>query len=309
MPNRLILVAAFFSLVISIAYYLIPEFRRDVLPVLFDLDLGWLLLALIATLLHYFSEMGRWWFYLRDSTVVGAQLLRRLFAIFSLTAFVTYLLPVKLGVPLRLYLLSSQLRLSFKTASALLLVDGILSYGMWVMATLALYFVLPDVRMFGEFYLYIAAALALLTLAFLIGRSRIGVLLRWQVHFATLKPSVLAASLAVLAVDIAGYILRHGAILWALGVNLAPTQIAFATVVSVTAGFLSMLPMGIGAYDVTLMFLLSIFSVPAEIAVMVPLINRAGNILISVLLGIPASYFTGMSLLTLRQRCKTSPPA
>lgn len=218
-------------------------------------------------------------------------------------------MPVKLGVPLRRYLLTSQLRLSFKTASALLLLDGMLSYGLWAVATLLLYTILPDVPLPDGFYTYaVAAALVLAVLVFVVGRVRKGVLQRWQVGLEALDPSALTAALVVLAVDIAGYVLRHAAILWALGVNLAPAQIAFATVASITVGFLSMLPMGIGAYDVTLIFLLSAFSVSAEVAVMVPLINRAVNILVSILLGVPASYVTGMSLLTLRQRCRTTPP-
>lgn len=56
MPNRLILIVAFFSLAISIAYYLIPEFRHDIIPLLARLDLGWLLLVLVATLLHFFPK-------------------------------------------------------------------------------------------------------------------------------------------------------------------------------------------------------------------------------------------------------------
>jgi uncharacterized membrane protein YbhN (UPF0104 family) len=62
--------------------------------------------------------------------------------------------------------------------------------------------------------------------------------------------------------------------------------------------------MGLGAYDVTLVFLLSTVGVPLDTAVMVPLLNRAINMIISIALGLPASYVTGESLLSLRVKCK-----
>ncbi len=304
MLNRLVLVAALFLLTVSIAYYVIPGFRYEALPVLVRLDIGWLALALGAILLHYLSEGARWWFYLRDRYATRERLLLSLLTVFSLTAFVTYLLPVKLGVPLRIYLLTSQLRLPLASASTLLLFDGLLSYGLWAAVTLALYPWFPRPSLPGELPLYLAIGLVVALAAFAIARRSIAAARRWREQLATLTPVALTGAVTVLALDIVGYIVRHGAILAALGTELAPVPLAFATVASITAGFLSMLPMGLGAYDVTLIFLLTLFGVPAEIAVLVPLINRAGNILVSVLLGIPASYHTGLSLVTLRRRCK-----
>ena len=131
---------------------------------------------------------------------------------------------------------------------------------------------------------------------------------RWITSLEPVSVQAVLGALVVLAVDIAGYVLRHGAILQALGTDIDLPSLAFATVASITAGFLSMLPMGLGAYDVALIFLLSSFSVPVEVAVIVPLFNRAGNILVSVLMGLPASYATGVSLLTLRRRFNVQSP-
>lgn len=301
MPTRLILILILFSLVISIAYYLFPDVRHNVLPVLAGLDLRWLALALVLTLAHYLAEAGRWWFYLLNGAS-RSRLLRRLVTVFSLTAFVTYMLPLKLGVPLRVYLLCSQIHLSFQRASALLLIDGMLAYGIWAASTLALYLALPAVPGFDGTQIYVISVIVLVALVFLLLVRKSGAMRSWRAHFQSMTPRMLAAGSAILVLDIVGYVLRHAAILWSLGADLPAGQVALATVASITVGFLSMLPMGIGAYDVTLIFLLSVFSVSPEIAFMVPLVNRAGNVLVSILLGLPASWATGVSLLALRAR-------
>jgi uncharacterized membrane protein YbhN (UPF0104 family) len=299
MPTGLILILGCLALGASIAYWLVPGFQRDVVPLLWALEGRWLLLALAATLAHYFSEVGRWWCYLRTDAAAGRALLRRLFTVFSITAFVTYLLPLKLGVPVRLYLLGAQIGLPLRAASTLLFVDGLLSYGLWVVATLLLFLALPTAPMPGQPYYYGVVVVGAVALVFAAVRHRITVIRQWQVQLDTVKPSALAAAAAVQIADIAGYVLRHAAILWALGWDLSPGQIAFATAAGITAGLLSMLPMGIGAYDVTIVFLLSAFSVPTGVAVLVPLTNRAVNIVVSMVLGVSVSYIAGTSLLKL----------
>ncbi len=307
MTNRLILTLGFCSLLISIAYYFFPDFRRNALPLFSSADLRWIALALMATVLHFLSEVVRWWLYLRKDVVGEPALLRKLLSIFSLTAFLTYLLPAKLGFPLRLYLLNSQLRITLTQTSVLLVVDGFLSYGTWLIATILLYLALPSFPFSGQVLPY---AIGVLGLAFVaitfVVRSRGAALRNLRAQVESIEFCTLLTAEFVLIVDIGGYVLRHAAILWALGMYLSPIQIAFATVLSITVGFLSMLPMGIGAYDVTLILLLSQYGVPEEVAVVVPLINRVGNLLVAVLLGLPASYVTGMSLITLRERLKTT---
>jgi uncharacterized protein (TIRG00374 family) len=120
-----------------------------------------------------------------------------------------------------------------------------------------------------------------------------------QEQFALVSASGLFLAIAILLLDIAGYILRHGAILAAMNVELTLPLIAYVTTVSIAAGFISMLPMGIGAYDVTLIFLLTTLGVPLDSAVLVPLFNRAVNMVVSIALGLPASYVAGESLVSL----------
>lgn len=300
MLNRSAWLIAFIILSVIIAYYFIPDFSRNVIPLLKDLRYEWLFMVLMATLVHFFAEVSRWWVYLRKADGHNGILFGRLFSLFSITALVTYLLPAKLGIPVRVYLLTSRLKVRLATVTAYLVLDGIMAYGLWIFLGFAFYASyggesLPIEQLY--FLIVTAAVVMVLVLMF---RLRLRVLAaRLQERFALVSVSGLFVAIAILLLDIGGYILRHWAILEAMNVELTLPLIAYVTTVSIAAGFISMLPMGLGAYDVTLIFLLTTLGVPLDSAVLVPLFNRAVNMLVSIALGLPASYVAGESLFAL----------
>lgn len=299
MLNRSAWLIAFIILSVIIAYYFIPDFSRNVVPLLKDLRYEWLFLALMATLAHFFAEVSRWWVYLRKADGHDGVLFGKLFSIFSITALVTYLLPAKLGIPIRVYLLTSRLKVRLATVTAYLVLDGAMAYGLWIFLGFVFYMTYGESLPVEQLHFLIATAAVVMVLGLLFRQRLRTLAAKLQEQFSLVSISGLFVAIAILLLDIVGYILRHWAILAAMNVELTLPLIAYVTTVSIAAGFISMLPMGLGAYDVTLIFLLGTLGVPLDSAVLVPLFNRAVNMLVSLALGLPASYVAGESLFAL----------
>lgn len=304
MLNRSAWLIAFIILSVIIAYYFIPDFSRNVVPLLKDLRYEWLFLVLMATLAHFFAEVSRWWVYLRKADGHDGILFGKLFSIFSITALVTYLLPAKLGIPIRIYLLTSRLKVRLSTVTAYLVLDGAMAYGLWILLGFAFYMSYGESLPVEQLHFLIATVAVVMVLGLLFRQRLRTLAAKLQEQFSLVSVSGLFVAIAILLLDIAGYILRHGAILAAMNVELALPLIVYVTTVSIAAGFISMLPMGLGAYDVTLIFLLTTLGVPLDSAVLVPLFNRTVNMIVSIALGLPVSYVAGESLFSLGAKCR-----
>jgi uncharacterized protein (TIRG00374 family) len=98
------------------------------------------------------------------------------------------------------------------------------------------------------------------------------------------RPVLLSVS-GIIAIDICSHILRHWALLSMVDVELSLAAIAALTCISIFVGLASMMPMGLGGYDLSLALLLAQFGVPWETSLLIPIINRAGSIAFSVLAG------------------------
>jgi len=77
-----------------------------------------------------------------------------------------------------------------------------------------------------------------------------------------------------LLIDIVIYGLRHTVILAAMGIDASIYKVTLLVSLSIVAGFVSLMPMGIGGYDLSLVLLLSSAGIPGEQALMVPLVHR-----------------------------------
>lgn len=295
---------AFVILTIIIAYYFVPNFSHNVIPLLKEFRPEYVFLALAATLAHFFAEVSRWWVYLRKGNGQDSGLFSTLLGIFSITALVTYLLPAKLGLPLRAYLLTSRLRLRLSTVTAYLVLDGVMAYGTWILLGLVFYLIYGESLPIERIQLLLIAVALVLMFGYLFRRRLHSLLIKLRGQFSLFPVSGLYVVVAILLLDIAGYVARHAAILAAMNIELALPLIAYATIVSIAAGFISMLPMGLGAYDVALIFLLTTMGIPLDSAVLVPLLNRAANIAISIALGLPTSYVMGESLFSLATKSR-----
>ncbi len=254
--------------------------------------------VLAFTLLHLLNEPLRWWVLLRGQQAQAT--LPRIYHAMTTTALVSYTLPARLGVPIRILMAKRVLGLEYATASAVLLLDSVYSYGVWAVAALiggAVVF--PDS---GQ--LAVGGALAV------IGVGTVGLLLAvrvewarwarspWMKRFAAgmqlMSLRVGVCNSLLLALDILLYGVRHRLILQGLGVECSLLTVTLIVAISILAGFLSLMPLGLGGYDLSLAFLLASIGVPRELAVTVPLINRIVTISTGVVMGAMSASYLGV---------------
>lgn len=257
----------------------------------------------LVTLVHFLAEPWRWYFYLKPVARVAYV---PLFHVFSLTALLSYALPIKLGTPARIFLLERQTGLGYAVVSSGLVVDGLLYYGGWALcAALALPVVMshglgPDILpglVAAGMALVLVVALTMHYFPRLIPPSwRERIKARFSASVAAfhafhsgLTPRVLLGAMLIVLVDILFQAVRHGLILSLLSHPLPWLLAGAIAVISVFVGLLSMMPMGLGGYDLALVALLVAAGVPVELAVTVAVINRIAGIAVSVVLGLWAA--------------------
>jgi len=95
----------------------------------------------------------------------------------------------------------------------------------------------------------------------------------------------LLASAAITGLDIAGHTLRHGILLAMLGQSLPLPNLFATTTLSIFAGLISLMPMGLGGYDLMLVLLLKMNGIPASEGLAVAVANRMANLVMSIMLG------------------------
>lgn len=261
----------------------------------------WLALILFAALPHFLIEPMRWQIYLGSDKRYKPTLLYR---IFFCTAFLTYLLPAKLGLPIRYWLLTRHLHLAGSATAVYMAMDSTLNILIWTAASLLLggglvySAIIQHLPSSGQFIgTGIGATLAVLVM-YRLGHKWIDILwARLRTALAEIKLYWLTLVSGLFLFEIAGFVLLHAAILAALSAPFIGWQaLATATVLSMYAGYLTMLPMGLVGYDASIVILLSQYGIGMESAILVPLIYRAAILLISVALGLPSTLKLGLKL-------------
>ncbi len=284
---------------------------------------AWLVPLAAVVFAHFLAEPLRWRTYLRARTT--GTLMR----IFSLAALVGYALPAKLGLPLRIVLLRRHFPLPLATVSALLVLDGVLYYGAWAAAALI---GLPWAAANGwkpDGAWILAAVLLLAMSAAAVGLAcrpqRLPASIRSRLHRLIVRHAegvriavsmidrrALGSAAAVNALDVLGHTLRHGVLLALIGQSLSAPELFAITSLSIFAGLVSMMPMGLGGYDLTLIFLLKLHGIPVADALSVALANRAANLAMSLSLGSWAGAGLGLGALnrgSLARIAAEAPPA
>jgi uncharacterized membrane protein YbhN (UPF0104 family) len=255
-----------------------------------------LAIAFVITLAHFVMEPWRWSIcYMTASPQPGQRSRTR--DVFFATALASYLLPFKLGVPLRMMLLNRVLGLTYAHIGVVIGIDGLISLVVWITSAAIAGWRLA-VHWFSPWYLAGAlGVLAIGAIALLLGRTRRVGLAHIRDVLMTLDRPMRRVTLAggILVLDIASYALRHAALVWLVTGDAlrAPTGAA-AGVVATFAGIVSGLPLGLVGYDATLVALLSVSGVPPAEALAIALVNRLLNIGAAALLGIPASMRLGL---------------
>ncbi len=255
----------------------------------------WGLLSYLFGFFHFLAEPYRWFIYTRKTS---NNTFKSFFNIFSFTALASYMLPFKLGLPFRIYLLQKVKNMNAGTVMALLVLDGLIYYVGWGIAALV------GIIYGATTYLNITQLIVLTCLGL------IGIVLFWIIFkkyssslpdkllakiekikqslsvIRELKKSQYIASFVVVATDISSQVFRHYTIFMMLGVSISLTQVAVIVCISIFTGIISMMPMGLVGYDATFILLAQQAGVPMEQALLIPLINRFISLSLSGLLGV-----------------------
>lgn len=260
-------------------------------------------ITLICVAVHFLVEPLRWTVYLRKS---DKQSLFNLIYIFSSTAFFTYILPAKMGLPFRFWLISKFQKVKKSTTGIFMAVDSALSMGAWTLASVyfggesAIRILLKNLSHIHDFVswpIVIVGGLCAIILSILVWRKRLKI---WECFKVASKELQIWQALIIIllfTIDLGSYVLRHKVILLMLPIDELPwLSVATISILSVFAGFVSTMPMGLVGYDATIIFLLNQQGVSLEIALLVPVINRAANIFVSLLMGVPSAYKLGIGI-------------
>ncbi|MFQ5448398.1 MAG: lysylphosphatidylglycerol synthase domain-containing protein [Saprospiraceae bacterium] len=254
-------------------------------------------------LFHFLIEPVRWSVYMKTKN--KEQGLNFLY-IFSATAFFSYIMPAKLGIPIRFWLIKKHQQLKTSSIGLFILVEQAFGLGSWTIASLLLggSFAIAILqqnlnRVKGWLSPSVVWGLAIVAIVLLTvsWRKRSRMIRGGRAIFSSLSLIQIGVIAGLFTLDITSYTVRHFFILQLLGENSLPfSVVASVAVLSIYAGFVSAMPMGLVGYDATIVFLLVQQGVDLQTAVLVPVINRVANLLVSILLGIPSAYKLGISL-------------
>jgi uncharacterized membrane protein YbhN (UPF0104 family) len=244
-------------------------------------------------LCHFGSEPLRWRMILK--TRWPNLTLTHIYHTVTATSVLSYGIPMHFGMPMRLVMAKKILMIDYAAASALLVMDSFFLYGVWFLAgALGMAIMLP------HWGLGLSTAIALVLLAGCIGLVFVArhdwqlghrypqifsIVRRFSLGLQMLSQKAAIANTILLVVDIFIYGIRHTLILFSLGVDCSLMQVTLIVSISVFTGFASFMPLGLGGYDLSLIYLLTMIGIPREAAVAVPIINRITMVSAVALLG------------------------
>jgi len=261
-------------------------------------------ILVLVVVVHFLAEPLRWRLYLGKSS--EEKRLSVYLNVFNFTALLSYVIPLKMGLPARLWLLNRYLSKDAALLVSVLTIDGLVYYSIWLLACIwagyAAWGAVLDIFAFeAKSFLILLSlfAIAVVLLVVLLRKLRgLHILQRLEKSGKEIVSGLNAVAIlgivTVFLVDLSSQVFRHWMILYLLGYNIEAEVILGITAVSIFAGMISFLPLGLGAYDVILVSLLVSVSVPLQDAILVPLINRGLSLSVALLLGMWGALSLGM---------------
>jgi len=247
--------------------------------------------VVLMVLLHFIAEPARWWIY--TATNEDNPPLSRYVSVFNLSALASYTMPFKMGVPARIWLVSSFLHVEARLIVTLMVADGLLYYGVWSLAGAISgygYFdrLIPAAPDNGRLWWFAGALLLLFSaIAWRLGGRGLFEGLAAKIgrlgEFMPLRRFVVVVSIVV--ADFVVQVARHWLIARGMSLDLDFGDMSRITAIAISVGMLSFLPLGLGAYDVTMAALMVSHGVPLNQAVAVPLVNRALSYAVAIVAG------------------------
>ncbi len=253
---------------------------------------GIVLILFLLYGLHFIAEPVRWKTYTALPAFApdhGLALFRRIFACFNITALLSYSLPMKLGIPIRVFLLCSIMHLNKTRIMKLMAIDVMLNLFCWGSLTTLLFILLPEVRNYivGLVNLYVVLVVMLLLI----------VIAAWIIWLRSayvrslleaLPLSLVIPVVITLFADVLFYGVRHATLANFLAIDISLSAVFIIGIIATFAGIVSALPMGLGAYDASLVAMLGLYGVGLEQGLVLALCNRLCMVLTSVILGLPS---------------------
>jgi len=258
-----------------------------------QLTLGLAFGIIFFTILHFGNEPLRWWAILRKQQPPLS--LTSIYHTASATALISYTFPARFGLPTRLVMAKKVLGLDYMTASAVLIIDSFSLYGTWLMVGMVGGTVLVPAWNVKTPVIVVIIITGIVTFLFFFTRYgqchwyRFAWLSKYVQQFSSVlnqvSINIVISNVTLLIMDIFIYGIRHTLILSALGVECSLLKVTAVVAISVFAGFISLMPLGLGGYDLSLIFLLTMIGVPRKAAMATPLINRIAMLSVVLILG------------------------
>ena len=261
------------------------------------LDISWeggfvlAVMVVFMVLLHFIAEPVRWWIY--TTTNEDGPPLSRYISVFNLSALASYTMPFKMGVPARIWLVSSFLDVEARLIVTLMVADGFLYYGLWSLAGAISGYGYLDLLITGatsntHFWLFGGSLLLLCAvIAWRLGKRGLfkGVITKIGRLGEFMPLRRLVVVVAIVVADFLVQVGRHWLIARGLSVDMGFGDMSRITAIAISVGMLSFLPLGLGAYDVTLTALLVSHGVSLHQAIAVPLVNRVLSYAVAIVAG------------------------
>lgn len=264
------------------------------------LNYGWeAILLVVVVVAYYLFEPARWILYCKNVKPTKAK---NIFSVFGISALANYILPFKLSIPTKFFLIKKETDLKPLTILLIFTFDGATYYLFWVIFSITLghnhlKYILDSFSPSFNIHSYscLISFFAVLFLSFLFFvyfkarsnlLSKLAKLKNSIAFFSSLSRKNKFFILNIMWVDILFHILSHQIVFSMLNIKLNILETASITVLSITAGLLSMMPMGIIGYDATMFLILnSYYDTNIEICFLVPLLIRISNIIACFILG------------------------
>jgi uncharacterized protein (TIRG00374 family) len=228
-----------------------------------------------------------------------------------------YFTPIKAGIPLRIYLYNHFMDIPIATGTALIAVEtmvGILTPAFIAVAGIA--FIFPSMGLVIPMTLISILVVGLLIVLWvrvenlqlylarfpflsLVARF-IGFVERVQWALRQLPISRILQVVLLVVVMLGLHSMRLWLVLSILGFGVSPLALLAVLTISLTAGNLSMIPMGLGVRDASFTLLLTQLGIPSEIALAAAVIQRLFSPGWPLLLGLISANILGVSELVKR---------
>ncbi|MFC1822273.1 YbhN family protein [Thermodesulfobacteriota bacterium] len=235
----------------------------------------------------------------------------RAYLVLTSSLSTNYVTPVKVGIPVRIYLYHHFMKIPFATGTALVTVEALV--GTLVPALLAIAgiaFVFPSIGLTIPIAL-IAVLLLGLSLILLLPSVRFQSFLtqlpftrvttrmlrfldKVRTALKTLSAKTLASIILLDLVMLGSQALRLWVVLSIFGPSPIPLSLLAVHTISATAGNLSLVPMGLGVRDISFTLLLFKLGIPQEIALCAAVIQRIFSPGWPLLLGIISANVLGI---------------